>query len=91
MKSWSKLFVEKNFTKSDILSKGFLFSKFPEYFPDISIYPENEQVNIEEQKTLYDIDLFSELSERYVTPNIEKILSFYDEISYFLLSDTLAE
>lgn len=82
MKTWSNLFIEKKFSKTDILEKGFIFSKFPECFPEISIFPENENFNIDEQKTIYDIDLFSELSERLVTPNIEKLLSFYDVLSY---------
>lgn len=82
IKTWNELFTEKKFSKSDILNNGFIFSKFPEYFPEISIFPDNEKLNADEQKTIYDIDLFSELGDRYVTPNIEKMISFFDNLSY---------
>jgi hypothetical protein len=82
LKTWNELFDEKQFTKNDIISKGFIFSKFPDFFKDISIYPENDTITLQEQKINYDIDLFSELSERYVTPEIDRIFSFFDGLSY---------
>ena len=82
LKTWNEFFQEQKFTKGDILSKGFIFSKFPEFFKDISIYPENDAITTEEQKTIYDIDLFNELSERYVPSNIEKLVTFYDSFNY---------
>ena len=82
LKTWNEFFTEQKFTKADILSKGFIFSKFPEFFNDISIYPDNDQITTEEQKTIYDIDLFNELSERYVPSNIEKLVTFYDSFDY---------
>ena len=82
LKTWNELFTEKQFTKSDILSKGFIFSKFPEFFKDISIYPDTDCITLQEQKLNYDIDLFSELSDRYVSPEIDKVFTFFDNLSY---------
>ena len=82
LKTWNEFFTEQKFTKGDIISKGFIFSKFPDFFKDISIYPDNDEITLEEQKSIYDIDLFTELSERYVPSNIEKMLTFYDNIDY---------
>lgn len=82
LKTWNELFIEKEFSKTDIISNGFIFSKFPEFFSDISIYPENDKFTADEQKTLYDIDLFSELSERYVPPNIDRLFSFFEGVTY---------
>lgn len=82
LQTWNEFFNEKKYTKNDILTKGFIFSKFPEAFGDISIYPDNNNFTIEEQKLNYDIDLFSELGGRYVTPDIEKLFTFFDTLPY---------
>lgn len=82
LKTWNEFFSEHKFSKNDILTKGFIFSKFPEFFSEISIYPDSDKFTIDEQKTVYDIDLYSELSERYVPENIEKLLSFFDGVDY---------
>lgn len=89
--TWADLLAKVNYTPENVLNTGFVFIRFPEMFPEISICENTDYFGVEDQLLSNDIELIGDIRNRYVPSKIQTMLEFIPDVDYeqlqgFLLS-----